>query len=121
MQRRSFACAISPPACVSTSTSLASRKSPGAIADFTRVDRERCSIFLCRDGQGLGRAWAWIGVTDTAALHEQLIARNIAIRMPPTNYFYALEMHLEDPDGNVLRLGSDPLTDQPFSEYIFPQ
>ena len=41
------------------------------------------------------------------------------IRLPPTNYFWALEMHTEDPDGNVLRLGSDPLSDQPFSDRPF--
>jgi hypothetical protein len=28
--------------------------------------------------------------------------------MPPTNFPWALEMHVEDPDGNVLRLGSEP-------------
>lgn len=33
----------------------------------------------------------------------------VPVRMPPTNYPWALEMHLEDPDGNVLRLGSEPI------------
>ncbi len=28
-------------------------------------------------------------------------------RLPPSNYRWALEMQIEDPDGNVLRLGSE--------------
>jgi hypothetical protein len=28
--------------------------------------------------------------------------------MPPTRYTWALKMQIEDPDGNVLRMGSDP-------------
>lgn len=27
---------------------------------------------------------------------------------PPTSYSWALEFQVEDPDGNVLRFGSDP-------------
>ncbi len=34
--------------------------------------------------------------------------RGVGIRLPPTNYSWALEMQVEDPDGNVLRLGSEP-------------
>jgi len=47
-------------------------------------------------------------VEDAEKLHEESKARGVAIRMPPTNYSWALEMHVEDPDGNVLRLGSEP-------------
>jgi predicted enzyme related to lactoylglutathione lyase len=64
-------------------------------------------IYLCRGGQGQGRAWLWIGVEDVEKLHEEYEARGVAIRMPPTNYPWALEMHVEDPDGNVIRFGSD--------------
>lgn len=53
-------------------------------------------------------AWAWIGVEDADKLHEELKAKDVKIRMPPRNFPWALEMHVEDPDGNVLRLGSDP-------------
>jgi hypothetical protein len=31
--------------------------------------------------------------------------------MAPTNYSWAVEMQIEDPDGNVLRLGSEPRTE----------
>ena len=76
---------------------------------FTFVSRDKAGLYLCKGGQGRGAAWAWIGVSDAAELHEELQAKGVAIRMPPTNYYWALEMHVEDPDGNVLRLGSEPL------------
>ena len=75
---------------------------------FTSVSRDRAGLFLCVGGQGRGAAWVWIGVEDAEKLHEELKAKGVPIRMPPTNFPWALEMHVEDPDGNVLRLGSDP-------------
>jgi catechol 2,3-dioxygenase-like lactoylglutathione lyase family enzyme len=76
--------------------------------EFTRVDRNQASIYLCCGGQGRGGAWIWIGVEDVRKLHQECLAKAVAIRMPPTNYPWALEMHVEDPDGNVIRFGSDP-------------
>jgi predicted enzyme related to lactoylglutathione lyase len=76
--------------------------------DFTSITRDRTGIYLCRGGQGQGKAWIWIGVDDVEKLHQEYQALGLKIRLPPTNYPWALEMHLEDPDGNVLRLGSDP-------------
>ena len=32
----------------------------------------------------------------------------IYLSLPPTTFPWALEMQIEDPDGNVLRIGSDP-------------
>lgn len=77
--------------------------------DFTSVNRDRAGIYLCRGGQGRGAAWVWIGVEDATRLHNELAARGVAIRMPLTNFNWALEFHVEDPDGNVLRFGSEPL------------
>ena len=76
--------------------------------DFTSVTRDRAGIYLCQGGQGRGGAWVWVGVEDAEKLHEELKARGASIRMPPTNFPWALEMQIEDPDGNVLRLGSEP-------------
>jgi hypothetical protein len=36
--------------------------------------------------------------------------------MPPTNFSWAYEFRIADPDGHVLRFGSDPLRDQPFAD-----
>ena len=76
--------------------------------DFTSVNRDRAGIYLCRQDQGLGKAWVWISVGDARRLHDEWKAQGISIRLPPTNYSWALEFHVEDPDGNVLRLGSEP-------------
>jgi predicted enzyme related to lactoylglutathione lyase len=77
--------------------------------DFTHVSRDGRGIYLSRGNQGQGRAWIWVGVEDVGKLHEEYEAKGIKIRLPPTNYPWALEMQIEDPDGNVLRLGSDPI------------
>lgn len=76
--------------------------------DFTSVTRDGTGIYLCRGGQGRGEAWVWIGVDDVEKLHQEYQARGLRIRLPPTKYSWALEMQIEDPDGNVLRLGSEP-------------
>ena len=76
--------------------------------DFTSVSRDRAAIYLCQRDQGRGGAWVWIGVEDVEKLHEECKSRGATIRLPPTNYAWALEMQIEDPDGNVLRFGSEP-------------
>jgi predicted enzyme related to lactoylglutathione lyase len=87
---------------------LGFRNAPWGTNDFTHVARDQAGIYLCRQNQGLGKAWIWVGVEDTEKLHEEYKARGVKIRMAPTNFPWALEMQVEDPDGNVLRLGSDP-------------
>lgn len=80
--------------------------------EFTSISRDGARLYLCQGGQGKGGAWVWMGVDDACRLHEELKARGVAIRLPPTNYPWALEMQIEDPDGNVLRLGSEPRDDR---------
>ena len=77
------------------------------------VSRDRCCVFLSEGDQGNPGAWTWIGVPDAAALHDEFRARGATIRHPPTNYPWAYEMQVADLDGNVLRLGSEPLADHP--------
>lgn len=77
-------------------------------ADFTHVSRDAAGIYLCRGDQGSGAAWLWLGVDDVTKLHQEYLSRGVAILLPPTNYSWALEMRIEDPDGNVLRFGSEP-------------
>ena len=76
--------------------------------DFTSVNRDSAGIYLCRGDQGRGGAWIWIGVEDAEKLHDELKARGVAIRLPLTNHSWALEFQAEDPDGNVIRFGSEP-------------
>lgn len=76
--------------------------------DFTHVSRDGRGIYLSRASQGQPGAWVWIGAEDVSKLHEEYKNRGVSLRLPPTNYPWALEMQIEDPDGNVLRIGSDP-------------
>ena len=77
--------------------------------DFTSISRDRAAIYLCRGDQGRGGAWVWIGVEAAQKVHAELTARGVTIREGPTNYPWALEFRVEDPDGNVIRFGSEPL------------
>jgi len=85
---------------------------------FASVSRGRCCVFLSEGDQGNPGAWVWIGVPDAEALFEHYRATCARVRHPPANYPWALELHIEDLDGNVLRLGSDSKKDQPFGEWL---
>lgn len=86
--------------------------------NFASVSRCPCTLFLCEGGQGHVGSWTWIGVSDVALLCEEFRARGAKIRQEPTNHPWALEIQVEDPDGNVLRFGSEPLPDQPFGPWL---
>jgi len=77
-------------------------------AEFNSVARDTASIFLCHQDQGRGAAWVWLGVDDVETLHREFQSRNVPILLPPTDYSWAREMRVADPDGNVLRFGSEP-------------
>lgn len=81
--------------------------------DFTFVARDDAGIYLCRGGQGKPGTWVWIGVEDVAVLFEEYRASGARIRQAPENYAWAYEMRVEDPDGHVLRFGSETRSDLP--------
>jgi len=85
---------------------------------FASVTRGKCHIFLSRGDQGHSGGWVWIGVEDADALFEEYRRTGATIRHPPTNYSWAYEMQVEDIDGNVLRLGSEPKENEPFGEWL---
>src|ERR1700742_2388792 len=74
---------------------------PGSMGS---VSRGRGSIMLCQGDQGHPGGWVWVGVEDAGLLFEEYHASGAKIRNPPTNYEWAYEMQIEDPDGNVLRM-----------------
>lgn len=82
------------------------------------VSRDGASIMLCEGDQGNPRTWVWIGVSDAGTLHKEYASTGATIRLLPTNYSWAYEMHVEDPDGHVLRLGSEPRNNEPFSAWV---
>jgi len=57
---------------------------------------------LCEGGQGHAGTWVWIGVEDVEPLYEEFKRADAKIAMPTTNYPWALEIRVEDPDGHVL-------------------
>jgi predicted lactoylglutathione lyase len=58
----------------------------------------------------------WIGVEDVASLYEEYRSTGARILRDPRNYPWAYEMKVADPDGHVLRFGSEPREDMPFEE-----
>ena len=85
---------------------------------FLSVTRGRTDLFLSVGDQGHPGAWVWIGVSDVEALHAEYQLSGAKIRHPPTNYPWALEMQVEDPDGNILRIGSDSKPGEPIGPWL---
>src|SRR5256885_16285659 len=77
-------------------------------ATMASVSRDGRAIMLCEGDQGQPGTWVWIGVGDIQPLFDELAAKGVTIRQRPTNYRFAYEMRIEDPDEHVLRFGSEP-------------
>jgi predicted enzyme related to lactoylglutathione lyase len=75
---------------------------------MAQVSRDRCAIMLCDRHQGEGGTWVWIGVEDADALYAEFVAKGAIIRDPPQNFEWSYEFQVEDPNGHVLRFGSEP-------------
>lgn len=86
----------------------------GSIAS---ISRDGCVLMLSQGDQGHAGSWTWVGVEDCASMHDELQARGAKIRHPPQNFPWAFEMQLEDPDGNVLRVGSESIEGAPFGQW----
>ena len=80
------------------------------------VSRDNHSIMLCQGAQGQPGTWVWIGVGNVEILLEEYKTQGATILQEPTNYSWAYEMRIEDPDGHVLRFGSDPRKDEPYKD-----
>lgn len=63
-------------------------------------------------------AWVWISVEDAEALFEEYRASGAKLRHPPTNHRWAFEMQIEDLDGNIFRMGSEPKENEPAGEWL---
>ena len=78
----------------------------GEPADFGAVKRGSMVIFQCQGCQGNAGAWAMTFTKDVDKLHKEFVGKQAIIKMPPTNMEWNLrEMHVADPDGNVIRFG----------------
>jgi predicted enzyme related to lactoylglutathione lyase len=77
-------------------------------SEMASVSRDGHSIMLCQGEQGQPGTWIWIGVEDIDPLFEHYASKGAKIRQKPINQPWAYEMQIEDPDGHVLRFGSEP-------------
>ena len=85
--------------------------------NFTSVGQDNSGLYLCKGGQGKPGTWIWIGFDgDIFSLHQQFISKGVTIKLPPTNFSWAYEMQVEDPDGHILRFGTDPNDKETFAD-----
>jgi catechol 2,3-dioxygenase-like lactoylglutathione lyase family enzyme len=79
--------------------------------DFGSVSRGDSILFMCQGCQGNPGSWMWIFAPDVDRLHAELVRRGAIIKLAPTNMPWGVrEMHVADPDGNVIRFAS-PIED----------
>ena len=76
--------------------------------DFTCVSRDGCNILLSKGHQGHPGTWIYIAIDSARDAFASLSARGATIQMELTKQAWALEFNVEDPDGHVLRFGSEP-------------
>ena len=79
------------------------------------VSRDGCALMLTETAPDGPRTWVWIGLEDDSLFHEFRKA-GVKVRQEPRNFPWAYEMKFEDPDGNVLWLGTEPRNDLPLED-----
>jgi predicted enzyme related to lactoylglutathione lyase len=57
--------------------------------------------------EGTKSGWLWIGLEDDS-LFAGIMASGAKIVQEPKNFPYAYEMRIQDPDGHILQLGTEP-------------
>ena len=72
------------------------------------ISRDGCAIYLCQGNQGARGSWLWLGV-ESADYFDQVLEAGAAIVQEATIYPWAYELRIQDPDGNVIRIGTGPI------------
>lgn len=78
---------------------------PGSM--ICSVSRDGCCIMLTETSEPSPGVWVWVGLDDDS-LFQVFQDRGVKVRQPPQNHPWAYEMKFEDPDGNVLWMGTEP-------------
>ena len=77
-------------------------------SEMASVSRDGKALMLSEGDQGNPGTWVWVGVSDIEPLFGELRSKDVTFLESPTNYPWAYEMKIQDPDGHVLRFGSEP-------------
>ncbi len=57
--------------------------------NFTSINRDNTGLYLSKRGQGSPGTWIWVGFDgDIFSLHQTLKSKGVAIKLPPTNFFF---------------------------------
>lgn len=72
------------------------------------LSRDGKGLMLTTDPKGQAATWVWMGVDNVEKVHALCQQHNVKVLQPPTNRPWAYEMQLEDLDGHVLWVGSEP-------------
>ncbi|MBL9182089.1 MAG: VOC family protein [Verrucomicrobiaceae bacterium] len=80
------------------------------------VSRDGCAIMFRQSNTVSAPCWVWIGLESDALFHLYR-ERGVKVLQEPMNWSWAYEMKLEDPDGNVLWLGTEPRDDLPKQDH----
>jgi predicted enzyme related to lactoylglutathione lyase len=87
---------------------------------FTYIFKDDAGIYLSENGQGIEGTWIWIGFDgDIFQLHEELKSAGVKIKLPPTNFTWAYELQIEDPNGHTIRIGTERNEEGPFFDDSF--
>jgi len=77
-------------------------------SQMASVSRSGQAIMLCQGAQGHAGTWIWIGVEDVDPLFAEFRSKGARFLQAPTSRPWAYEMQVVDPDGHILRFGSEP-------------
>jgi catechol 2,3-dioxygenase-like lactoylglutathione lyase family enzyme len=87
--------------------------------NFASVGRDTCGLMLAEGEQGHAGTWLWVPAADVEVLHAEWLGSGAMIRQGPTNFPWgSLEIQVTDPDGHVLRFGSDGKKDMPYGPWM---
>jgi len=71
------------------------------------VSRDGHCIMLMKTEELCNPVWVWIGLEDDR-LFQEFREKGVKVLQEPQNHPWAYEMKIEDPDENVLWLGTEP-------------
>ncbi len=85
---------------------------------FASVSRGHANLMLSENDQSAFGTWVYIGVGDVRRLHTEFENAGAIIKLPPRNFPWGMEIHVADPDGNVIRFGSEQDDSIEFDEWV---